>query len=215
MNTKGSPPPFYMMKIYTALAILAVGVCSAAAQAPATAKVTGGKLEIKPIQTPQFSANNVGEKRWRPKDWLEVDLPFQVKLAQSAGGRNGSLASLKVNFYIGLNATNKDNKHEVIKGSFDYVDIPAAEDCHALAYVAPATLRRLLQKDNFTPSDIRAWGYEIMLDGQRVGGDSSVAGSAWWEKADALSMNDGVMLSKRETPFGILWGDYDVSAKKP
>lgn len=201
------------MKIYTALAILSFGVCTAGAQAPATVKITGGKLEIKAIQTPQFSASNVGEKRWRPKEWLEVDLPLQVKLAQSAGGRNGSLASLKVNYYIGLNAQTKDGKFEVIKGSFDYVDIPAAEDCHALAYVAPATLRRLLQKENFTPSDIKAWGYEVIVDGQRVAGESSV-GSAWWDKADSFSMNDGVMLAKTETPFGILWGDYDVSTKK-
>lgn len=202
-----------MMKIYIALATLAFGISAASAQAPAV-KVDGGKLAINSIKTPQFTANNVGEKRWQPKDWLEVDLPFQIKLPQSAGGRNGSLETLTVNFYIGLAAQNKEGKFEVIKGSFNYVDIPAAENCHALAYVSPATLRRLLQKDNFTPSDIRAWGYEVLVSGQRVGGDSSVSNSPWWEKADTLSINDGVMLAKTETPFGILWGDYDVSTKK-
>jgi len=143
-----------------------------------------------------------------------VDLPFQIKLPNASGGRNGSLDSMTVNYFIGLNAQNKDGKFEVIKGSFNYVDIPASEDCHALAYVTPATLRRLLQKDGFTPSDIKAWGYEVILGAERVAGDSST-GSPWWEKADALSINDGLMLSKTETPFGILWGDYDVSAKKP
>ncbi|MBB5039883.1 Amuc_1102 family pilus-like protein [Prosthecobacter dejongeii] len=202
-----------MMKIYTALAIFAFGISTASAQAPAV-KVDGGKLSIDTQKTPQFTASGVKDKNWRQKDWLEVDLPFQIKLPQAAGGRNGSLESMTVNYYIGLNAQTKDNKFEVVKGTFNYVDIPAGQDCHALAYVSPATLRRLLQKDNFTPSDIKAWGYEVLVGGQRVGGDSSVSGNAWWEKTDTLSINEGVMLAKTETPFGILWGDYDVSAKK-
>lgn len=201
-----------MMKIYIALATLAFGITTVGAQAP-TVKVDGGKLAIETQKTPMFQAGGVKDKSWRPKDWLEVDLPFEIKLTQAAGGRNGSLDSMTVNYFIGLNAQSKDGKFEVIKGTFNYVDIPAAEKCHALAYVTPATLRRLLQKDGFTPSDIKAWGYEIMVGGQRLGGDSST-GNAWWEQADKLSINDGVMLSKMETPFAILWGDYDVSAKK-
>ncbi|TDU68163.1 hypothetical protein EI77_03280 [Prosthecobacter fusiformis] len=202
-----------MMKIYIVLAFLASGITAGLAQSESV-QVKGEKLQINSIQTPQFSASNVGEKRWRPKDWLEVDLPFEIKLANDAGGRNGSLAVLTVNFYIGLNAQTKDGKYEVIKGVFNYVDIPASEKCHGLAYVAPATLRRILMKENFTAnSDIKAWGYEVMLDGKRVAGDSSM-GAAWWEKAESFNMNDGVMLSKAETPFGILWGDYDVGVKK-
>ena len=201
-----------MMKIYTALSILVIGLHAGIAQ-DADPVVKGEKLQISSVQTPQFTAGNVGEKRWRPKDWLEVDLPFEVKLPNSAGGRNGSLAFMTVNYYIGLNAQSKDGKFEVIKGIFNYVDIPSSEKCHALAYVPPATLRRILQKDAFTNSDIKAWGYEIMIDGKRLGGDSSVGG-AWWEKTENFSMNDGVMLAKTDTPFGILWGDYDVTAKK-
>lgn len=201
------------MKIYTALAILAFSACTAGAQTAPAVKVEGGKLEIKPIQTPQFQATNVGEKRWRPKDWMEIDFSFQIKLPQSAGGRKGSLDTMTVNYYIGLNAQNKDGKYEVIKGSFNYVDIPAVEDCHALAYVSPATLRRLLQKEGFTTSDIKAWGYEVLAEGQRIEGKSSTSGP-WWEKTDGFSINEGVMLAKNETPFAILWGDYDVSAKK-
>ncbi|WP_346331153.1 Amuc_1102 family pilus-like protein [Prosthecobacter sp. SYSU 5D2] len=202
-----------MMKIYTALSILVIGLHSGIAQDAESVQVKGEKLQINSIQTPQFQASNVGEKRWRPKDWLEVDLPFEIKLANAAGGRNGSLSVMTVNYYIGLNAQNKEGKFEVIKGVFNYIDIPASEKCHALAYVAPASLRRLLGKDGFTTSDIKAWGYEIMVDGKRIAGDSSI-GNAWWEKGDSFSMNDGVLLAKTDTPFGILWGDYDVSAKK-
>lgn len=201
------------MKFYTALSILVIGLQAGLAQDADAVKISGDKLQINPIQTPQFQAGNVGEKRWRPKNWMEVDLPFEVKLSNDQGGRSGSLAVMTVNYYIGLNAQNKDGKYEVIKGVFNYVDIPSYEKSHALAYVPPATLRRLLMKEGFTPSDVRAWGYEVMVDGKRIAGDSSVGG-AWWEKTDSLSMNDGLMLAKSDTPFGILWGDYDVGVKK-
>ncbi len=201
-----------MMKIYTALAIFAFGISTASAQAPAV-KVDGGKLSIDTQKTPQFTASGVKDKNWRQKDWMEIDFSFQIKLPAAAGGRKGSLASMTVNYFIALNATTKDGKYEVIKGSFNYVDIPAGEECHALSYVSPASLRRLLQKDTFGPSDVKAWGYEVMADGQRIEGNSSLGGP-WWEKADGFSFNEGVMLAKTDTPFGILWGDYDVSAKK-
>lgn len=201
------------MKFYTALSILVIGLQAGLAQDADAVKVSSAKMAIANIKTPQFQSD-APNKSWRPKDWLEVDLAFEVRLANELGGRSGSLASMTVNYYIGLNAQNKDNKYEVIKGSFNYSDIPSAEKSHALAYVAPATLRRLLMKDTFGTSDIRAWGFEILVGGNRVGGDSST-GAAWWEKTDNLSINDGVMLTKSESPFGMLWGDYDVGVKKP
>jgi hypothetical protein len=163
-------------------------------------------------QTPQFQAGNVPDKNWRPKNWLQIDMEFDIKLPSAAGGRNGSLASMTVNYYLAMNATTKDGKRQVMKGSFDYVDIPAAEKCHALAFVSPATLRRLLEKDAFVPSDISGWGVEVIVEGQRVAGDGSIKGP-WWEKTDTLAINDNTMLPKKDTPFAILWGDYDVGVK--
>lgn len=183
-------------------------------EAPAV-KINTKKLKISSLETPQFQAPNVGEKRWRPKSWMEIDLEFDIRLPQSEGGRSGALDSMTVNYYIAMNATTRDGKREVLKGSFNYVDIPAGSTNHALAFVSPATLRRVLQKDSFTASsDVQGWGYEIFVSGQRIAGDSSLGSSPWWEKTDSLSINDGVILSKQETPFAILWGDYDVSTTK-
>lgn len=204
-----------MKRFTTALSVVVLGLGTLAAQDAPSAKVDIKPLKISSLETPQFQAGNVGEKRWRPKNWLEVDLEFDVKVPQSAGGRSGSLASMTVNYYLAMNVTNKEGKREIIKGSFNYVDIPASEVCHGLAYVSPATLRRILAKDNFVAaSDVQGWGVEVLVDGKRVAGDSSIGKGAWWEKSDSFSMNEGVMLSKQETPFSILWGDYDVSAKK-
>jgi len=53
----------------------------------------------------------------------------------------------------------------------------------------------------------------VLVNGMRLGGKSTRAG-AWWEATETLSMNDGALLSKQDTPFAILWGDYDVLVKK-
>jgi hypothetical protein len=203
-----------MKALCTALASLFLLVLAAQGQTAPAVKINAKKLKISEIETPQFQASNVGEKRWRPKKWMEVDLEFEVRLPPSEGGRSGSLDSITVNYYIAF-VTSKDGKRDVLKGSFNYVDIPAATTNHALAFISPATLRRILQRDNFVASsDVQGWGYEILVGGERVAGDSSISGGAWWEKADALNIMEGDMLMKQETPFAILWGDYDVAAKK-
>ncbi|HYF35329.1 MAG TPA: Amuc_1102 family pilus-like protein [Prosthecobacter sp.] len=198
------------MKHFIFLMAAAALVLPASAQETVEIKVKD--LKISGIETPQFTASNVGDRRWRPKTWLELDLEFDVRLAAAAGGRNGSLDSMTVNYYIAFNQK-VEGKTQYIKATFNYADIPAAQTSHALAYISPATLRRILMRDTFTASsDIQGWGYEILVDGKMVAGNSSAAGK-WWESAGVAQV-DGAMLAKKDTPFSILWGDYDVSTKK-
>jgi len=195
------------------LAALAFGLSGLQAQTAPAVKVDIKQPKLNPIQTPQFNAGNVPDKNWRPKTWLEVDMEFDIKLPQAAGGRNGSLPLMTVHYYLATAGMTKDNKRQVLKGSLTYSDIPAGEKCHALAFVTPATLRRVLEKDNFTGSDIVGWGVEVVVDGTVVAGDSS-GGGKWWEtSADKMSISEGSVIAKLDTPFAILWGDYDVQGK--
>lgn len=211
-----SPFPPFMKSIVLMLTWAALAAVSVHAQSNDKPQVKIKGLKLTQMETPQFAASNVPDKRWRPKNWLELDLEFDVKLPPSAGGRNGSLPSIMVNYYLMTSTPAKDGKRDVIKGSFNYVDIPAAETCHALAFVSPSSLRRIMSKDTFVAtSDITTWGIEVIVDGQRAAGESSGGAGPWWETgADKCNFIDGVMLSKRETPFGILWGDYDVPVRK-
>jgi len=194
------------------LTAFALGLSGLQAQTPPAVKVDIKAPKFNSIQTPQFQAGNVPDKNWRPKSWLEIDMEFDIKLPPAAGGRNGSLGSMTVHYYLAMNAQTKDGKRQVLKGSFNYVDIPASEKCHALAFASPATLRRVLEKDNFSPSDVAGWGVEVVVDGTVVAGDSS-AGGKWWEKTESFAISENALLAKLDTPFSILWGDYDVQAK--
>ena len=182
---------------------------------PLKVKVDVKKVSIGEQGTPDISAGNVTTKRWKPKKWIEVDVEFEIKLATELGGRNGTYPGMQMNIFLGLNHSTKEGKAEVIKGTLNLVNIPAGEECHALAYVSPATLKSIFQKDNvLAGSDIKAWGVEVVVDGQLVEGKSSVGTTPWWKAEDKFQMLDGLLLSKPETPFSVLWGDYDVPVAK-
>lgn len=190
------------------------------AQAPATGdKLPGVKLKIKGVDvqeqpTPMLEASNVKMKRWTPKNWIELDVEFDIKLPEIAGGRKGTYAGMQLTFYVALNHMTKDNKREVITGTLDLVDIPADEPCHALAYISPATLKSVFQKDFVTASsDIQGWGVEFVAEGKVIAAKSSLSNKPWWESKENLAMLQGMLLNKLQTPFANIFGDYDVPVR--
>jgi hypothetical protein len=204
--------PLSMKSSLLVLTAFALGLSGLQAQTAPAVKVDLQKPKFNAIQTPQFQAGNVPDKNWRPKTWLEIDMEFDIKLPAAAGGRNGSLGSMTVHYYLAMSAQTKDGKRHVLKGSFNYLDIPASEKCHALAFASPATLRRVLEKENFTNSDVVGHGIEVVVDGTVVALESSLGGK-WWEATDKFAISENALLPKLDTPFSILWGDYDVQAK--
>lgn len=190
------------------------------AQAPATGeKLPAVKVKIKGVeveeeQTPMLNVTNVKMKRWTPKNWIELDVEFDIKLPEDAGGRKGTYPGMQLNIYVALQHMSKENKREVIHGTLDLLDIPADEPCHALAYIAPATLKAIFQKDTVTAStDIQGWGVEFVVDNKVIAAKSSVGKTAWWENKEAFAMMDGLLLNKMQTPFAAVFGDYDVPVK--
>jgi len=190
------------------------------AQAPAsTEKMPAVKVKIKNVQveeqqTPMLNVSNVKMKRWTPKNWIELDVEFDIKLPEDAGGRKGTYGGMQVKFYVALQHMTKDNKREIIVGTLDLLDVPADEPCHALAYISPSTLKAIFQKDNVTASsDIQGWGVEFIAEGKVIAAKSSVGKSAWWENNDKLALIDGLLLNKLQTPFAAVFGDYDVPVK--
>lgn len=200
------------MKFPILVSSLLVAVSALNAQAPATplaVKVDIKRVTVTEQQTPQFNASNVKEPRWRPKNWIQVDVEFDVKVPASAGGREGSYSALQMDIYLGLNQKSKDGKFQALKGTLNLVNVPAGE-CHALAFVSPASMKAILQRDNVTASsDIQAWGVDVKAEGQRADADAS-NGKPWWEGGAEIVFLDGTLLNKAQTPFAPLWGDYDV-----
>ncbi|MCB1226070.1 MAG: hypothetical protein KDK99_09700 [Verrucomicrobiales bacterium] len=172
-------------------------------------------LKVGEQQTPQIQASNIVDKRWRPKNWIEIEVPMEIKLARDLGGRDGSLQSLQIKYFVGVNAKTDDGKNVVLTGTINYQDIAADQDNVALAFVSPSTLKRVLQKDNGGKGDVVAYGVEVMVGSERVAFESSTGSPWWFDQAtnglsDRFAPEDGAILPKSKTPFAPFWGDYDL-----
>ena len=184
------------------------------------------KVEIKAaaptiVQTPQFMAPNVGEKKWRPKGWLELDVDFVAKKAKTPGDPSTVIDSLEIKVFIGLakpDAASK--KFTVLTGTMNALNIAGhgVDHSHLLAFISPSALLRLTDNANFNAnSDIKGVGVEINFGGVPVGYYSlppTPYPQRWWADLSKFNTVDGVLLPKVKTPFAPLWGDYDVEVKQ-
>lgn len=189
-------------------------VCAQAQEMSKEVRVDVKKITFQTQNTPQFNVQNMVDKRWKPKAWLEIDVEFEGKKAQSETDTSPVIDSLDFKYFVAVNKVDKaTGKHVVLTASITYINITAKESQRALAFVAPASLAKVLEKNTFINTDIRAVGVEIYKGGA-LAGWLSTSNGRWWEKMDQFSVVDGALLSKAQTPFAPLWGDYDAEVAK-
>lgn len=176
------------------------------------------KVDIKGIKpeaqfTPQIAVGNVKDKRWKPKNWLELDVEFEAKKAKVAGDNSTMVDSVDIKYFVALNKTDKEGKIVLLTANITYLNIIEKESLHAMAFVSPAALERLLEKNSFSIADVKGVGVEIYRSGALAGWQAS-AGGRFWEKLDSFVVTDGSLVPKAKTPFAPLWGDYDLESKQ-
>ncbi len=193
----------------------AVCICATAGlaqDAAASIKISRVDVKLEAQFTPQIQATNIVDKRWRPKQWLEVDVDFKAAIARALGGREGTFPAIEIKYYLAFaGVKSADGKQVVASGTISYKDVPA-EESHALAFVSPAALKRILQKENGGKADVSVFGVEISAGGAPIAFKSST-GSKFWEAADKISF-DECIVPKERTPFAPFWGDFDLSVVK-
>ncbi len=201
-----------MMKtLLVSSAALGLMALSAAAQTAAPKlKFDMGKVNMEQQPTPQIQANNIVDKRWKPKNWLEFDTEFEIKLPTSEG-RDASFPSIEIRYYIVMSARNKEGKSIMLTGSVSYANIPAREKVHALAFVSPSTLKSALQKDNGGKGDVAGYAIQVKVGDEVVGGHQQGPPGKWWEDTTKFAVTDGAVVGKDKTPFAPFWGDYDLT----
>lgn len=176
-------------------------------------KVDVRDIKVQAQNTPQFNVGNVVDKRWKPKVWLEVDVDFEAKKAANPQDKSPVIENLEFKFFVGLNKNNNEGKAVVLTATVTYNNITERENQHALVFASPAALARILEKTNFSTSDVKAVGVEIYKGGALAGWKSS-NNQRWWGELANFAAIDGVLIPKNKTPFAPLWGDYDLEAAK-
>jgi hypothetical protein len=184
------------------------------------AQVDFKRVEVGPQNTPQFQAQNVKDKRWNPKIWLEIDAGFGLKKGKVKGEVNPSpiVDALDFKYFVVLNKRDAAGKLTLLTASITYINANDEDrELHAMAFASPSALARVLGNPKFTAPEISPTAVAIVVTkGGALCGFYNQGGGAggWWEKTDNFNVIDGVLLPKIKTPFAPLWGDYDLETSK-
>ena len=214
------------MKKFIALfpaAVLSVGSlvfipAPASAQAPAAKKeilVDVDKVNVEIQKTPQFSVPNVKDKRFTPKDWLEIEVDCQAKLSKDEKNKDmKAYAEVTFKYYVYLSGNPDPKKNRVLTGEISHVNVPIGEKIHSVMYVSPSAILKITEgKGPIAPTMVKAWGVSVFLNGEETGRKTSEPGNKeWWTNA-ALPPQEAALLDKTRTPFAPLWHDYHLEVR--
>lgn len=211
-----------------ALVLAGLGTPALAQDAPAAKDPTEKLVEFKDIKvslqkTPDFATKGTTtDKRWKPKDWIEIEPEFKTK--RSAMDKKAEvIPELTFKYYVYLNSTVRENAR-ILTAEVIHTNVPIDEVSHSVVYISPSTILRVTGRPEGNPTLVSAYAVEVTKGGEVVGFFSkSSQGTVvnpsdpkgkWWESKSAPGQ-EPALLSKPQSPFGPLWGDFhaDVKAK--
>ena len=197
-----------------------LAIASDAFAAEAAAKVTIKKHVAIVQKSPDFLVKNVKDKKWSPRDWLEIEIPFVAEYMSAKGKREKVVPELTFEYYIYLDAKSKENAR-VLTATLNHVNIPAREKVASVVYVSPDAILRLTGEKRADDRQVRYVGVVVKFggkdlmvwssDGKKWDKSSKRAKPKfWWDSDKAPAVDASALLSKEKTPFAILWPDYHV-----
>ena len=207
---------FLNSMLATVAVVVGLGVSTAQAQ---DAKLIDLKEPIiQAQQTPDIKAAGVKDKRWKPKEWLEFEVPFIAMAPRNAKANFTSYEQLTFKFYIFLSNADKE-KSRILTAEVNHVNVPVGEGMASVVYLSPSAVLGLSGSPRVQTNAVSLWAVEVAHEGKTVGFISSKGksptdpGAEWWKATSAPPTVAGVLNNKMETPFAPLWGDYHAEVQ--
>jgi hypothetical protein len=205
-------PFVFRSLLVTAAVAVGLGVSSAPAQDAKMEKLVDLKdPSIQAQSTPDIKAAYVKEKRWKPKDWLEFEIPFIATAPRGAPSTLTTYDQLTFKYYLFLDNPDK-KKQRILTADVNHVNVPLNEGLASVVYLSPSAVLRLTGNNRVAPGAVTLWAVEVSREGKVVG-FLSKDGKKWWESPSAPPTEAGVLKNKMETPFAPLWGDYHAEVQ--
>ena len=128
---------FLNSMLATVAVVVGLGVSTAQAQ---DAKLIDLKEPIiQAQQTPDIKAAGVKDKRWKPKEWLEFEVPFIAMAPRNAKANFTSYEQLTFKFYIFLSNADKE-KSRILTAEVNHVNVPVGEGMASVVYLSPSAV---------------------------------------------------------------------------
>ena len=173
-------------------------------------KVELGKIEINEQMTPRYEFKGTKDKRDRQQTWLEIEVPFQAKMA----GSDDYINELQFDYYVLFDAKDKQGRRAIYTATVNHINVPKDEATYSVVYISPISLGRIFGKGKMPKSTAVAVAVEVKSVGTLVGGDVTKGKSSKWWRNPQFPRNTGVVLNKSQTPFAPLWWDRYPEVKK-
>ena len=204
---------FPLRKIFTittSAAIAGLSITSAMGQAP---KLIADKPSFDELQSPEHAGGG-RQKPFKPKNWLEMEAKLNIA---GAAAKSKVCERLTVKWYVAVKNPEKVGSMLLLTKDVEHVNIPYDEDVYVSVYLSPVSIKRLTGSDRPGKNSVDAVGYEVILDGKKVGAESFGLKVGWWDKpSEAISKNESVpLLNKNETPFRAMWWDRYAEISEP
>ncbi len=195
---------FLRNSLSLAASVLFAAVSTGTAQGQA-AKVTADKPVFDDLPSPEFP--NGKNKRFTPKDWLEIEAGMKVQLAPEP--KSKTLDRMTVKWYVAVKNPEKAGSMLLLTKDIEHVNVPLEESIFSSVYLSPGSIKRLTGSDKGGKGAVEYVGYEVLVNGEKVAMESNKGKPGWWNAAsDKISRSESVpLLSKAETPFSNMWWD--------
>jgi len=176
-----------------------------AQRATAEPKVEVRDFDLNWVQTPDFKDDSDPRAK-NDQQWLQIAIEYATQ-----GGQDGWLVEVELKWYVLM--LNGTTSRLLLSKAVSYVDVWEEEKHHAVVYVHPRTLKRYYARNGRISSRDLLVHVEI-----KVGKFSAAARNFpealpkgippnWWENRN-VNVLDGKLLSRDETPFAPLNGDF-------
>lgn len=182
-------------------AILTLGV---AAPLAAQEKADIGSLQFDDLPSPDLQGTK--NKSFKPKDWLEVEAGITVPALNREQEEVGFIDQMVVKWYVAVK-DQASGKVMLLTKDITHLNIPVGEEVYSSVYLSPNTIKRLTGKDRAAKSEIEVVALEVLVNGVKIGEETSKMRSGWWNSPNLARGDRFPLLSKNETPFKMYWWD--------
>ena len=171
------------------------------------------KVNIELQKTPDFQVQNVKQKRFTPKDWIELEVDCKAKLSKDEKDKTKKAYGEVVFKYYAYFSGNPDpKKNRVLTGEVTHVNVAIGEQLHSVMYISPQSILKITEGRPANQTMVSQWGVAVFIDGTEVGRKTSQGGAEWWTKP-GLPATEAALLDKTKTPFSPLWYDYHMEVR--
>ncbi|MEI8039414.1 MAG: Amuc_1102 family pilus-like protein [Verrucomicrobiota bacterium] len=190
------------------LLITGLALGSASGQATPGTKAPFEKPTFDDILSPEFMTGGGKQKRFKPKDWLEIEIKLNFA-GDGSRSKGKTIEKLTVKWYVAVKNPDKPGTMLLLTKDVEHINVPTEEDIYCSVYLAPVSIKRLTGFDRAGKNAVEAVGYEILVNGEKIGAETTKFKVGWWNAAsEKISRSEAVpLLSKSETPFRAMWWD--------